>query len=112
MAEITAEGLGLETGTYLLPCGCKIYAHFPSNTIHFEGSSATTKCAELTRLWSEYWTSCRFCHNWDSLTRYIECLRHVGAGEASINKIERMRSTYRYQVERDDTPLEVQHAGV
>ncbi|MFJ4739132.1 hypothetical protein [Streptomyces sp. NPDC088775] len=111
MADIPAERIGLETGTYLLPCGCKIYVYFPGGYIHFEGN-ATTKCPELYRLWTEYWASCRTGQNWDSHTRYIKCLRHVGAGEACINKIKYLRSTYAYQVKRDDTQQKVQHAEV
>ncbi|MFE4335384.1 hypothetical protein ACFRQM_40065 [Streptomyces sp. NPDC056831] len=68
---------------------------FPGGHIHFEGGHVT-KCPELYRLWTEYWASCRNGHNWVSLTRYIECLRHVGAGEAHINKIKHLRSTHAY----------------
>lgn len=97
-----ADQIGLTSGTYKLPCGCAIYVHFPGGTIHF--SHGGGKCAELTRMWEEYMKLCAHDHSWDSLTAYIECLRHVGAWEGRIRAIEEMRAKYPMPADCHDYP--------
>lgn len=99
-----AEQIGLKSGTYKLPCGCAIYVHFPGGTIHL--GYAGDRCDELTRLWSEYWKLCTHNQNWDSLTAYIECLRHVGTWEGRIQQIEAMRAKHPNPADRFDYPTE------
>ena len=104
MHEIVADKIGLETGRYLLPCGCKVYVYFPGGTIHFQPSWVEPKCDELSRLWSEYWDSCRNGHSWDSLNRYVACLRHVGAWAVRVARMERERDMYPRPADRHDHP--------
>lgn len=111
MADIKADRIGLETGHYRLPCGCRIYVHFPGGTIHLSGSTSE-QCEELRRLWSEYWQSCRVSHNWTSLNLYRECLLHVGAWQGRINTITADRDRYPSPADSADYPAEnkeVQH---
>ncbi|MFH9731808.1 hypothetical protein [Streptomyces sp. NPDC017260] len=93
LPEITADRIGLETGYYRLPCGCRIYVYFPGGTIHVHGST-TTQCEELRRLWAEYWQSCRAGHNWASLNLYLACLLHVGAWQGRVASITADRDRY------------------
>jgi hypothetical protein len=104
MPEIRAEKIGLETGTYLLPCGCKIYVYFPGGTIHFDSGWVTTKCPELSRLWSTYWASCRSGHDWTSLNNYLACLRHVGVWQGRIDHITADRDRYPNPADSHDYP--------
>ncbi|MEU1552210.1 hypothetical protein ABZ517_05735 [Streptomyces scabiei] len=101
---IDAEKIGLETAEYKLPCGCVIYVHFPGGTIHL--GHAGGRCSELARLWAEYWKLCTHDQNWDSLTAYIECLRHVGTWEGRIKQIEELRAKYPHPADRFDYPTE------
>ena len=91
MAEIKTEQIGASTETYILPCGCKVFVKFPGEWIHFHYGQG--KCPELIRLWSNYWESSRI-ESWESHTRYIECLWHVGASRQKIAAIEKRRSFY------------------
>lgn len=108
MPEIRSDKIGLETGTYLLPCGCRIYVYFPGGTIHFDSGWVTTRCAELNQLWQKYWGHLSWGggdpHSWDSLTAYIECLRHVGVWEGRIKTIEKMRSYHPNPADNHDYP--------
>ncbi|TLS44949.1 hypothetical protein FE633_17560 [Streptomyces montanus] len=106
MPETKSNKLGTETGTYVLPCGCKIYVYFPGGTIHFATDSVTTKCPELSRLWSDYWASCRNDHNWTSLNNYLACLRHVGAWEGRIAWCEAERDRYPNPADSYDSPTQ------
>ncbi|MGW6604840.1 hypothetical protein [Streptomyces sp. NPDC055036] len=103
MREFRAERIGVETGTYLLPCGCKIYVQFPGGHIHL--ASGWAKCPELSRLWAEYWASCRNGHDWTSLNHYIACLRHVGAWAGRIASMERERDHYPNPADRVVLPV-------
>lgn len=104
MPEIQAEQLGFETGTYVLPCGCKIYVYFPGGYIHFDSNWVTTKCPELSDLWAAYWKSCRKGQNWTSLNNYLACLRHVGTWEGRIAKNEAERDRYPTPADSNDYP--------
>ncbi|MGW0881274.1 hypothetical protein [Streptomyces sp. NPDC002671] len=108
MAEFVADTIGLETGRYTLPCGCAIFVYFPGGTIHFVGLR-TTKCAELSKLWNTYWSSCQNGQTWTSLSNYIACLRHIGAWERRIKSVEHTRSFHRKPV--DDVPAEPTEKG-
>ncbi|WP_327357747.1 hypothetical protein [Streptomyces sp. NBC_01304] len=94
MAHIKAEHIERTTGTYLLPCGCKIYVYFPGGTIHFNSGWVTTKCSDLLSRWNAYMTEAHRGESWASLTLYLDCLRHVGAWPGRISKIERLQSYY------------------
>ena len=104
MADIKADTIGLETGTYLLNCGCRIYVHFPGGHIHL--SHGWAQCPELARLWRLYERACAWAavnpHSWDALTRYLFCLRHVGAWPGRIARIENLRSRYRSPADARD----------
>ncbi|MET9089424.1 hypothetical protein ABZX77_47500 [Streptomyces sp. NPDC004237] len=104
MPDIEADTIGQETGTYLLPCGCRIFVKFPGGHIHFQNGRA--KCPELSALWSTYWASCRNGHNWTSLTNYLACLRHVGAWEGRLNTVADERNRYPSPAERHDYSTE------
>ncbi|MEV5264765.1 hypothetical protein [Streptomyces werraensis] len=103
MPEIRADKIGLETGTYVLPCGCRIYVHFPGGRIHLSGN-ASSKCPDLSALWSTYWASCRNGHNWTSLNNYLACLRHIGAWQGRLTSIERDRDRYPNPADSHDYP--------
>ncbi|WP_274032624.1 hypothetical protein [Streptomyces sp. MMBL 11-1] len=109
MADIKADTIGLGTGTYALNCGCRIYVHFPGGHIHL--SHGWSQCPELARLWRLYSRACSWSatdpHAWDSLTRYLFCLRHVGAWRGRIERIEAMRSKYPSPAETRDYPATV-----
>ncbi|WP_030660805.1 hypothetical protein [Streptomyces rimosus] len=105
MGDIKADRLGFQTGTYALNCGCRIYVHFPGGHIHL--SHGWSQCEELARLWRLYWQALSPTidpHNWESLTRYLFCLRHVGAWSGRIAKIEQKRSKYRNPADTYDYP--------
>ena len=111
MPETPADTIGTTTGTYLLPCGCRIYVHFPAGAVHLEHGGA--QCPELHRLWVEYSKTYSYItgHSWESLTRYLDCLRHVGAWEGLIRTIERLRAMYPAPATREnDHETEVRDA--
>lgn len=93
---IEADRIGLQSATYALNCGCRIYVHFPGGHIHL--GHAGSQCEELTRLWRIYQRACSWGstdpHNWASLTAYLFCLRHVGAWAGRIESIEELRKRY------------------
>jgi len=109
--DIRSDKLGRETGTYVLPCGCKIYVYFPGGTIHFDSGWVTTKCPDLRQLWKTYWESCRNGHTWTSLNNYIACMRHVGAWEGRIRSMERERDRYKDPAGSYDYPEQEKASG-
>ncbi|WP_369228416.1 hypothetical protein AB5J52_48055 (plasmid) [Streptomyces sp. R39] len=104
MPDIKADKIGLETGTYHLPCGCRIFVKFPGGHIHFEHGGA--KCPELSALWSAYWASCRNGHSWTSLNNYLACLRHVGAWTGRLGTIAHERDRYPNPADSLDHPTD------
>lgn len=109
MADIKAEAIGLQTGTYLLNCGCRIYVHFPGGHIHLQ--HGWSQCPELARLWRLYERACSWTslnpRSWESLTRYLLCLRHVGAWAGRIRNTEEMRARYPSPADTRDYPATV-----
>ncbi|WP_371793103.1 hypothetical protein OG285_32760 [Streptomyces sp. NBC_01471] len=95
MADITADTIGLETGHYRLPCGCRIYVFGRAEVIHLSGNTVG-QCDELRGLWTEYskayWDG--HGHSCTSLNLYLACLRHVGAGESTLHAITALRDSF------------------
>lgn len=111
---IVADKIGLETADFQLPCGCVIRVKFPGGYIHLH--HAGDQCPELARLWKECMSLTTHDsdepHNWLSLDKYIECLRHVGAWEDKIKTFEGLRDAHPHPDANADYPITKETTGV